>query len=516
MNTDGNEKPSSLLRSYRSFVGGRTHRNPHFKQLHDFLQNDTTSQHACRIVCLEFFSGDGSPTRRSLDLDDLASLLDGEVRRRENLYGRILFIEDMSNNAVEILGSLIKIDPIFFASHIDTFKVDIVKTRLQTAVLPSTKRSQNFINLHFHRVIEFENLLFDQTMFREINIPRMIKVLSQFKGMNLGLVRHCYSILKTEGKDGLWLGKRASSLQRLGAVVTYLELGLVLVDAPIKNSFIRGSRSNQHANTITLQTRLFQGGFMDFLSGPSFSGSIDPKSGPTRASPLETFIFYWTIENPSGFDSRSPTLLSLLYYPLRVVAAEWMIYLELMYHSIKQYEYSPNTILASLGHIRTLTTDIFALQQWARRSIATAHKIHHVIGFLRRCSTDDKDKEASALLIEDYEQIALSVNVYSHRLEAMVSVAISLIQTVDSRRSLTETTNISRLSYLALAFIPLTFVSGLFGMNPSIAPGAKIFGLYFAVSIPLCTLVFLFVNSPIGISEKFDFWRSSVVQKLLV
>ena len=90
-----------------------------------------------------------------------------------------------------------------------------------------------------------------------------------------------------------------------------------------------------------------------------------------------------------------------------------MTYLELMYHSIKQYEYSPDTVLASLGHIAILTADIYTLQQWARRSIATAQKIRYVIEFLRYRMTKDEDMDSSALLTEDYEQIASSIDAYS-------------------------------------------------------------------------------------------------------
>lgn len=82
------------------------------------------------------------------------------------------------------------------------------------------------------------------------------------------------------------------------------------------------------------------------------------------------------------------------------------------------------------------------------------------------------------------------------RLESLVSIPTSQFQAIDSRRSLIETIIISRLTYLALSFIPLTFVSGLFSMNDNIASGGKFFGLYFAVSTPLCTLVFLIVRPP--------------------
>ncbi len=201
-----------------------------------------------------------------------------------------------------------------------------------------------------------------------------------------------------------------------------------------------------------------------------------------------------------------------------MIAAEWMSYLELMSHSIKRYEYSPDCALAAVGQIATLNADIYTLQQWARRSTATAGKIRYTIDFLTYRLTNDDDKEYGALITDDYKHIASNIDTYSRRLEALVSVATSLIQAIDSRRSLTETINISRLTYLALSFIPLTFVSGLFSMNDKIAPGGRLFGLYFAVSIPLCLLVFLIVHPPHSTLAVFAarFWRSRAVQKLVV
>lgn len=117
--------------------------------------------------------------------------------------------------------------------------------------------------------------------------------------------------------------------------------------------------------------------------------------------------------------------------------------------------------------------------------------------FLEYRLTNNEDRNFGALIRQDYEQIGLNLGAYSRRLEVMVSVATSLVQTIDSRRSLSETMNISRLTYLALSFIPLTFVSGLFSMKENVAPGGKLFWLYFSISIPLCMLVFLIAHIPI-------------------
>ena len=195
-------------RSYKSFVAARTQWNPCLKKLSEFLHNDTAGQYACHITSLEFSSASDSPNRRSLDPDSLASELCKTTKESDDLCGRLLIVEDLSNHVLEILGSLLEIDPLFFASHVDTLKIDIETTRASTVTLPSTIQSQNFLNLHYHRVVEFDNLKSMQMLHRDMNVPRKVKILPRSKGGNIGLVRHCCSILKTKGRDGLWLGKR--------------------------------------------------------------------------------------------------------------------------------------------------------------------------------------------------------------------------------------------------------------------------------------------------------------------
>ena len=194
--------------SYKSYIQARTQWNPCLKNLSNFLHDDSANQHLCHITCLEFSSSSGGPSRRNLDLDGLTALLRGTAKKSHDTRGRILVVEDSSNHVLETLGSLLKIDPLFFASHIDTFQIDISTTRPSTVTLPSKTRCQNFMNLHYHRVVEFENFDSSQVLHRGMNVPRKVKILPRLKGMNIGLVRHCCSIIKTQGRDGLWLGTK--------------------------------------------------------------------------------------------------------------------------------------------------------------------------------------------------------------------------------------------------------------------------------------------------------------------
>lgn len=478
-NTSGLEQGCS----YESSVAARAQGNTCLQNLVTFLRTHKNSQYACRVACLEFSSTDKPLRRRNLALTDLISLLNDKAEGTGNIRGRLLIVEDLSSEIIKTLGCLLKINPLFFASHIDTFQEDITAMRPWASVLPSTARSQNFLNLPYHRCLELrlEDLLNKDGLLRDMNVPRKVAILPRLKGVDIGIARHCCSILKTQSKDGLWLG-------------------LILIDPPISNSYQSRPSIDGFMRSCKLQTRLFKGGFQDFIATPILRELVAPDFSLVKSSPLESLISLWGIKNAPGFDKQSPSLLSLSSYPLRMIAAEWLVYVELMYHSVKKYEYSSNTALAAVEQIDVLSADIHALNQWARRRISSKNKIRHVIEYLDYCTKIADHADHATELLEDYQHIAQDIDTYGHRLEALVATATSLVQTIDCRRSLTETVNISRLTYLALSFIPLTFVSGLFSMNDHIAPGGRLFGLYFAVSIPLCFLVFLFMHLPSSIS----------------
>lgn len=272
-------------------------------------------------------------------------------------------------------------------------------------------------------------------------------------------------------------------------------VGVILVDAPLSDTFVV-SRHHRTSTITRIHSRPFQGGFEDFLSRSSFLENNNSNTGPTRRSLLEDLVFYWRNGRPPAFDAIHPTLFSLSYYPLRIIAAEWKVYLEVMYHSTKHYEYHPSKHSHPLAQLETLTSDLTALQKWARRSMATSHKIQYVIGFLKSRSTEDRDADARNLLIKDYEHIDSSLATYSHRLDAMVPIVTSMIQIIDSHQSLMETTQISRLSNLAFIFVPLQFVSSLFSMNEVTVPGSKGFWLYFIIAVPLSALVYFIARPP--------------------
>lgn len=186
--------------SYQSYVAARTRRNPCLQNLSKFLADERQSRNQCRIACLEFSSASPTPSSKSLDLESLAHLLHNRTKENNSLQGRILIVEDLSKDIIQLLGPILNIDPFFFASHIDAPQTDMITTRPYMATLPSMARSQNFLNLHYHRVVEFESRLSKGKLLQDMNVPRKVKALPSIKGVNTGLARHCCSILQTIGR----------------------------------------------------------------------------------------------------------------------------------------------------------------------------------------------------------------------------------------------------------------------------------------------------------------------------
>jgi len=244
---------------------------------------------------------------------------------------------------------------------------------------------------------------------------------------------------------------------------------------------------------LVLSSRPFQGGYEDFSERPSF---FEPDSrSPGRLSLLEDLVYFWQKERPPAFQSKQPTLLSLTYYPLKIAAAEWVSYVAVMSNSIKQYEYTTEAPLPSQEHgLRKIDSDLRSLEVWGRRCLQTLSKLQSAINFLKYRNKGDTELEQYSLLIQDFEHIAALVNTYGHRLEIMVPVVTSVLQIADTRRSLKEAANVTRLTYLALLFVPLSFVASLFSINGGVT--RHDLAIYFSVALPLCAIVFFVTRLP--------------------
>ncbi len=262
------------------------------------------------------------------------------------------------------------------------------------------------------------------------------------------------------------------------------------MDPPLGNTHFHYGHKDSEAHKVTLDIRPFLGTYEDFIDPPKFSDNWFHVIDKPRHSLLEDILEYWKRDVPTCFDVENPTIQALAYYPLRIVAAEWVKYVELMQHCIKLYQYKDTEVPT----IDKINHDLRELQGWRLRSLNSQQKVCSV---LRKLKAHRPDDNAMAPVIEDYEVILDNMIGAGARLENMLPVVTSLVQIIDARQSFAETANISRLTILALVFIPLSYVSSLFSMNPANLPGSDHFWVYFAVAVPVTLFVVVVARPPV-------------------
>ena len=219
---------------------------------------------------------------------------------------------------------------------------------------------------------------------------------------------------------------------------------------------------------------------------------------------LDELVHYWTHQAPPMFTASAPTLQALSYYPLKIVAAEWVNYVFLLGMSLREHELSTSLTGDLIAELDKLNTNLRILQGWRRRILSTQAKMRRTVRFVKNHRDSEKPSEDWDALGEDYEFILTEVSEHGERLETMVPLVTSAAALIESRRSLTETANVTRLTILALIFIPLSYVASLFSMAEDFGPGGSLFWVYFATAIPLAMVVGLLAKIPVEAARKLQ------------
>jgi hypothetical protein len=302
------------------------------------------------------------------------------------------------------------------------------------------------------------------------------------RSTTIALASHCASVIKVQRSNGFWIS-------------------IILVDPPLGDTHYPTGHKDDVSRKVHLSLRPFLGTYEDFTEPPKFSEDWSDLASRPPMGPLEDILQYWERSIPAHFDAEDPSLRSLAFYPLRIAAAEWVKYVEVMQHCIKLYEYKGN----ELPDLDKFNMDLRELQGWRLRTLNSQQKVGSVMRKLKSYDFGESDAVKDPLL-EDYEVISSNIQAAGARLENMLPVVTSLVQIIDARQSFAETANISRLTILALVFVPLTFVSSLFSMNADNLPGSSHFWVYFVVAIPVTGLVYLVARPPTAILRKVSTW----------
>jgi hypothetical protein len=278
-------------------------------------------------------------------------------------------------------------------------------------------------------------------------------------------------------------------------------VGLILVDPTDADLLIPKPTNAEQEEYERIPQEPLQGGFENFERQRYSAFCAKRSDGPQKSSLMASILHYYQ-HIPPGLDLTKPSTLALSYYPLRIAAAEWTVYTLVMNRYVRLYEYSFRS-----GEHRSTEDDIIELQRWRRRAKQGLWKLHLVELFLAEhldlpSKSSTVDSAPYRTLLQDYRHLSTQIEHYSRALELILPVAATIIQLKDTRRAITEAVNVRYLTYIALVFMPLTFVSSLFSMQEGFLPGQESFKIYIALALPLVIIVLVFSSAPL-----FDFRR---------
>ncbi|KAM3067046.1 hypothetical protein ACMFMG_011825 [Clarireedia jacksonii] len=451
--------------SYSEFIRLRSQINPCITGLAEYIK--LAPRAASTIAMLEYLADGSSSGPIGITEIELQKL----PKVASSISGRVIFIESISPVLISHLGQLLDVDPLFFAGYISTDLPDIEKAALppSLALYPSQLAAQGYLHIHYQQVIglgsaeQFKNSAY--ALKTDSNVPRNTRRLPHLSGQQLALTRGCCSILLKRLED-IWYT-------------------IILTDPPTKAII----ETPDLGPPRTYPSIPLHSSFENFEQPASFSSfglARDSSFESWDKSSMLTSLLHYFQNHPPGFAVVKPSILSLGYYPIKIVLAEWILYIHLVSRYLKYYEYSLHDI-----HNRLHSSDIVDLQRWRRRSKQSRHKLYLLSIFISHWLSGETEKQPWDMLLKDIDYISLQLKDYSHSIEQMVPVATSMIQLLDARQSVLQAANITRLTYIALVFVPLSWVTGLFSMSESYSPGQEQFWIYFATALPLLLVVLL-------------------------
>lgn len=179
-------------------------------------------------------------------------------------------------------------------------------------------------------------------------------------------------------------------------------------------------------------------------------------------------------------------LVELAHHPMQIIVAEWVLYSYLIGRYTKHYEFSFQKVEKRLS--LELDEVLVELYQWRRRSQQSLTKLQAMRWFL---DNNEHRSRATELLSQDLAHISDQVDHHRGALEAMVPVLTSMIQLVETRRAMEEMIYVKHLTYIALVFLPLSYVATLFSMSERFAVDSGGFVIYLLSAVSLLVVVLL-------------------------
>lgn len=232
----------------------------------------------------------------------------------------------------------------------------------------------------------------------------------------------------------------------------------------------------------------------NFSNNPNLMQSF---KSPTRRSIFENVI-YWTKNLCPRDIATIPTNPSIMAFrTLQLICAEWLTFTTYVTTRLTQIEYElkeppfredPSGIKSSLDKLHTWHLRVPIYNTMLRETVETVFRDRPLV--LKETAVVDCMQK----LRVDFEHAYNEMERRGQRIEGIMTLAMAIVSIEESRRAIQQNHTFGRLTYLAVVFAPLSFISSLFSMTADLGALKETFGVYVSVAIPVSMIVLCFVD----------------------
>lgn len=211
-----------IMQPYQNITQSQQFCNPCLNTLVEFLTDPKCRHVESRIAMVDFFTEGRICAVVRIDENTLTELL-GHFQHKQikdvstafsvssevdaKPYSaqpsfRAFVVENVSRSIISTLGTQLKVDPLFFASHVHTTWNDSDTQTPDLAMLPSRANPNRHINIHYHRTVLFGKTASSRVrLLRNGNLDRKVVVLPWSRNKRVGILQHCASVLHVPGEQ---------------------------------------------------------------------------------------------------------------------------------------------------------------------------------------------------------------------------------------------------------------------------------------------------------------------------
>ncbi|KAM5349368.1 hypothetical protein ACJ41O_005873 [Fusarium nematophilum] len=369
---------------------------------------------------------------------------------------RLVIMQGLNPAFVGAVGTCFRMHPSFFVEH---ERVVVVAHTTQTTEsdAPVLVTGREHVTLKYYEAFELPDELMGMFKLccadtgRHIGVTRLARSFSR-----IGVVRRKCAVWRRQ-REGGW--------------------DVVLITDPP----LRRVQRDGPDDIVEITPVPMQGGYIDFLP---HAIQTQARRGPPRTCMMDDVCFYLNASS-SFIPTDEPASIQNLV--LKIIASHYMQHADFLKTVVSNTQWHlanrENLESYSGSGVENQWRDVQALE---RRMAEYAHDLEWLMLQCRipREGTSWED------VISDYQFIYSMYNDLRARVAALNGSITALAGMAGNRHALREAKSAKALTVVGLVFIPLAYVSSLFSMADDYMPGARLFWVYFAVSVPMIVVVF--------------------------